>query len=304
MAKEFEKFQAEHKKLLAALKKTTPEEAAKAHKRIGISLGNCWEGEDYLRESLAKMRKEGETSTKLGDLQKNKHFKDGLGTWNTAINMHQKEVDALMGLCGDAKGLQAKLDKLEADITKDLKKRSKSSESKKDIEALHETVQKQIADLKKAAAYEGKLNPAQKLYAKNFKRTLDKILKEDPDAQSKKLDATELPQLLVDRNLKKFKTQVEKLAKSVQTSCAAALDKSQTDLKAAAPDLKAAAADVKKMHAIVAKYQQVRKKFPGAIKDSKDSKKIAAQLDTFDKLLEVSARRVKGTTVTIKKAAV
>lgn len=303
MAKELEKFKAEHKKLAAGTKKFTTAEGDKIKKRIGISLGNAWEGEDYFRESLAKARADGVTSGKLADFQKNKHFKDGMTTWNKAVDIHQGEVDAMTAFCGEAKAHLAKMSKLAADIEKDLKKRSKTSDSKKDIEALQGALAKEIAGVKKASEYEGKLNAMQKLYAANFQKNVAKIMKEKPDSHDKKLDATELPQLLVDRNLKKYTNQVGTLVKAINAHCVAAIDKAGEDLKAAAPDLKAAAAKFKDLKKINDQYQTVKKKFPGAIDDSKDKKKLLATLKKFNDLTAAAERKLRGTTVTIKKAA-
>ncbi|OED47803.1 hypothetical protein [Leisingera sp. S232] len=303
MAKELEKFKAEHKKLVAGTKKFTTEEGEKIKKRIAISLGNAWEGEDYFRESLAKARNDGVKSEKMADFQKNKHFKDGLTTWNAAVDILQGDVDGMKGFCADAKAHMAKQQNLLKDIEKDLKKRSKSSASKKDIEALQGNLEKEIAAVKKASEYEGKLNAAQKLYAANFQKKVNAILKEKPDSHDNKKDATELPQLLVDRNLKKYTNQVGALVKAINTHCVTAMEKAGEDLKAAAPELKAAAAKYKDLKKINDQYQKAKKKFPGAINDSKDKKKLLATLKKFDDLTTAAERKVRGTTVTIKKAA-
>ena len=303
MAKELEKFKAEHKKLAAGTKKFTTAEGDKLKKRIGISLGNAWEGEDYFRESLAKARADGVTSGKMADFQKNKHFKDGMTTWNKSVDIHQGEVDAMKGFCTEAKAHLVKMNKLASEIEKDLKKRSKTSDSKKDIEALQGALAKEIAGVKKASEYEGKLNAMQKLYAANFQKNVAKIMKETPDSHDKKKDATELPQLLVDRNLKKYTNQVGALVKAINAHCVAAIDKAGQDLKAAAPDLKAAAAKYKDLKKINDQYQTAKKKFPGAIEDSKDKKKLLATLKKFNDLTAAAERKVRGTTVTIKKAA-
>lgn len=303
MAKELEKFKAEHKKLAAGTQKFTAAEGEKIKKRIGISLGNAWEGEDYFRESLAKARADGVTSGKLADFQKNKHFKDGMTTWNKAVDIHEEEVNAMAAFCSEAKAHLAKMSKLAADIGKDLKKRSKTSDSKKDIEALQGALAKEMAGVKQASEYEGKLNAMQKLYAANFQKNVAKILKETPDSHDKKLDATELPQLLVDRNLKKYTNQVGLLVKAINAHCGAAIDKAGQDLKAAVPDLKAAAAKFKDLKKINDQYQTVQKKFPRAIEDSKDKKKLLATLKKFNELTAAAERKLRGTTVTIKKAA-
>ncbi|UWQ80868.1 hypothetical protein K3725_07710 [Leisingera sp. S132] len=304
MAKELEKFKAEAKKLAAGTRKFTTAEGDKLKKRIGISLGNAWEGEDFFRESLAKARENGVKSEKLADFQKDKSFKDGLTTWNKAVDILQGDVDEMKAFCADATAHMAKQQNLLKDIEKDLKKRSKSSASKKDIETLQGELEKEIAAVRKASEYEGKLNAAQKLYAANFQKKVNAILKEKPDSHDKKKDATELPQILVDRNLKKFTNQAGALVKAINAHCSAAIDAAGEDLKAAAPELKAAAAKYKDLKKINDQYQQVKKKFPGAIEDSKDKKKLLETIKKLDNATDAMERKIRGTTVTIKKAAV
>lgn len=304
MAKEWDKFQAEYKTYEKAIKTYTAAEAAKLKKRVSIALSNAWEGEDFFRESLAKARENGVTSEKLADFQKDKDFKDGLGTWKKAAELHQEEVAAMTAFCDQAGAVHAKMARLLDAITKDLKKRAKSSESKKDIEALRDALTKQVAEIKKAADAIGTLSAAQKLYSANFKRAFDRILKESPDSQSKKKDANDLPQMLVDRNRKKYSNQVAALVKAISALCDSAMGKAATDLKGAVPDLKSAAAKLKDLKKVTDSYQAVKKKFPDAIEESKEKKAILEMIKKFDAAYTAAERKLRGTTVTIKKAAV
>lgn len=303
MAKEWDKFQAEYKKLQPKIKKYTSTEASKMHSRIKKSLVNAWEGEDYFRESMAKARENGVKSEKLADFMKDKDFKDGLTTWNKSVDMHQGEVRVMTEYCSEAASLHKQMAGLLENIDKDLKKRKGSSESKKDIETLQSTLTKDTAEIKKTTDAIGKLNAAEKMYAVNFKRTVDKIMKESAASQSGKKDATELPQLLVDRVLKKNTGAVVKLSKSIAALCDSAISKAGVDLKDALPDLKTAAGQIKSLKKISDNYQLVKKKFPGIIKDSKDGKKILETIKKFEALYTASERKLRGTTVTIKKAA-
>lgn len=303
MAKEWDKFQAEYKKFQPGIKTYTPAEASKLKKRVSIALSNAWEGEDYFRESLAKARENGVSSEKLADFQKDKDFKDGLSAWKKASDLHKAEVDAMIAFCDAAGALHSNMARLLDSIDKDLKKRGKSSESKKDIEGLRDNLAKEVKEVGKASQYLGQLNPAQKLYSANFKKAFDRILKEKPDSHAGKKDATELPQLLVDRNRKRSAAQVAQLSKAISARCDSAIDKAAEDLKSAVTDLKAAAASIKDLKKINDSYQAVKKKFPDAIEESKDKKAILDLIKKFDSIYVASERKLRGTTVTIKKAA-
>lgn len=303
MAKEWGKFQAEYKKLLPKIKKHPLGEATKMHSRIKKSLATAWEGEDYFRESMAKARENGVTSEKLADFMKDKDYKDGLTAWNKSVNIHHGEVKIMVEYCDEAKALHQQMALLLANIDKDLNKRKGSSGSKKDIESLQKTLTKETPEMKKTSEAIGKLNAAQKMYAANFKRTLDKIMKEDASKQAQSKDKTELPQLLVDRMLKKNSNAVSKLFKSINSLCDSAISKAAVNMKEAEPDLKTAAGHIKTLRKINDSYQKVKKKFPDMIKSSKDSKKILVTIKKFDEYCTSAERKLRGTSVTIRKAS-
>ena len=108
----------------------------------------------------------------------------------------------------------------------------------------------------------------------------------------------------MDRNLKKYTNRVGALVKAINAHCVDRHRQGRSqDLKAAAPELKEAAAKYKDLKKINDQYQTAKKKFPGAIEDSKDKKKLLATLKKFNDLTAAAERKIRGTTVTIKKAA-
>jgi len=303
MAKEWDKFQADYKKLQPRIKKYTQSEADKMFSRIKKSLANAWAGEDYFRESMAKARENGVTGKKYADFAKDKDFKDGLSTWAKSAEMHQDEVKLMNVHCDGANSTHKDMAGLLGVIEKDLKKRAKSSSSKKDIEKLRDTLDGETKAMKKVKETIGKLNPAQMFYGINFSKTVDKIMKEGADSQAKAKDDTELPQMLADRVLKGNLNKVAKLTKNIATLCVSAMGKAETDLKQAIGDLKSAGPQFKALKKITDTYEKVQKKYPALIKDSKDRKKILADLTLMAKAYQASERKLRGAATTIKMAA-
>lgn len=303
MAKEWEKFQSEYKKLQPDIKKHSMENASATSKRVQTASANCGQGEANLAEAMVIARKDGVKGTGLADLVKDKAFKDALGLLDKATSMLTEQIRAFEAFSTKAGEVGAQVAKLQVAIEKDLKGRKDKSESKKDIEALLDQTKEDQKELKKSADYYAqRVNKANLGYAANFQKTVAAILKQAPDVQDKARDATLLPQLFVDRNLKKNTTLALVLAKQVHEACDAAVEGAQVNLAAAAGPLKTAQAALIKLKKLADEYADAIKKFPDAISNSKDKAKIEKMTDSIAKALDGAAREFKGVATTIKKA--
>lgn len=307
MAKEWDKFQADYKKLAPSIKKYAYAEAAAYSVRMRTAHANCSEGETYLSETMVTARKNGVTGSGLNDFIKDKGFKEALGLLDKAANMLTEATRDFEKFCLEAGDVAAEVGKLADAIEKDLKGRKDSSASKKDIEALLAQAADDRKDLLKSSKYYGeKVNGAILNYAKNFQKTVATIMSEAPAAQEKAKDATELPQLFVDRNIKKNFGQAIADGKSIGELCSSAIDKAanagKDALAAAKPDLTAAAevlSGLKKLHD---DYARATSSFKDALDNSKDKDKIEKMIAAIQTAYEDSDRRFRGTLTTIKKA--
>lgn len=303
MAKEWDKFQADYKKLAPEIKKYSEDNAFAASKRLGIAFGNCSEGESHLAHCMVTARKNGVTGNNLSDFVKDKTFSEGLKLLDKATSDLTTELRALEKFSKDAAELSGKVDKLKVAIEKDLKGRKDKSASKKDIEALLATTIQDVKQLNKSArTYEGKANKAMTGYAAAFQKTVAGILKQAPDAQKADKESMELPQLFVDRNIKKNFSTAIGTGKKISDLCDAAMTKAETDLKAATPDLKAAADLLKTLKALNDSYVAAVAKQKAALDNSKDKDKIVKTIAAIAKSYDNADRKLRGTMTTIKKA--
>jgi len=74
-------------------------------------------------------------------------------------------------------------------------------------------------------------------------------------------------------------------------------------MKESVRHLKSAEGQIKSPKKINADYQKVKKNFTDMIKISKDSNKILATIKKFDEFHAAAERKLRATTVTIKKAS-
>jgi Asp-tRNA(Asn)/Glu-tRNA(Gln) amidotransferase C subunit len=287
MAKEWEKFQSDYKKIKPAIDKHTAAAVSAVYKRVTLADANMSEGEANLAESTVTARANGVTGTSLPDFMKDKTFSDAKKLLDKAVGQFVGELKALDDFCDQAEKAADQVAALYKAIEKDLKSRKDKSESKKDIEALQATCLTVHGELEKVAAFKKKPNKYQRDYVANYMKTIDKILKEAPEEQVRKKDATELPQLFVDRNIKLNASKAMALAKKVGDDCNKALEASQADLKAALPHLKTAQLALVQLKKLSDDYAEAEKKFKAAL---------------IHKGLDTAARAFKGVSTTIKKA--
>ncbi|NIZ14114.1 hypothetical protein [Phaeobacter sp. HF9A] len=303
MSKELQKLQAEYKKSLPALKKTTKADGEKLRKAMTVALEKCWDAEDSLRESLSKAREAGIASKKLADLQKDKGFKAGLAVWQKAVTVQKAALDEMMALIETAKSTSPLVAKLLSGAEKAGKASAKGSPEKKEIDALIAALKAHQADQKIIAGYAGKMKPGDKFYAVQSKKILEKMLSEDGKATTSEAD---LPKLLEEKLLKRNSAKIQALAGAVQEAHKAGMQGVASDAKAAQTQAKVGAMKLKELTKLVGEYQRARKKCAKDIKeieDAKARKKLLATLDTFDKLQSSCEARLKELLAEIKKTA-
>lgn len=303
MAKEWDKFQTDYEKLKPSITKYAFSEASAYSKRMGTAHANCSQGEQYLAESMVSARKNGVTGSGLSDFVKDNGFKEALGLLDKATSMLTEATRAFESFCLEAGTAAEAVGKLHAAIEKDLKGRKDSSATKQDIQALSEQTVLDQKDLLKCSKYYGeKVNPAILNYAKNYQKTVAAIMKQAPEVQEKAKEATELPQLFVDRNIKKNFAHAVGSAQKISALCDSAMHKAQADLAAATPDLRAALDLLKELKAQNEEYVKAVAKFGDAINDSKDKDKTEKMIEGIAKAYETAERKLRGTMATIKKA--
>ncbi len=303
MAKEWDKFETDYKKLAPTIKSHAFAEASAYAKRMGTAHANCSQGEMNLAESMVTARKGGVTGAGLADFVKDKGFKEALGLLDTAASMLTAETRAFEKFCQEAGTTSAEVGKLQTAIEKDLKGRKDSSATKKDIQALLDQTIVDQKDLTKCSKYYGeRVNPAILNYAKNFQKTVAGIMKQAPQEQEKAKEATEMPQLFVDRNIKSNFTKAVAGAKRVEEACSSAIDAAGGGIEKALPFLKTAKTELEKVKEVNDQYVTAVSKFGKTLDVSKDKDKIEKMIAAIAKAYETAERKFRGAATTIKKA--
>ena len=306
MSKELKKFEGEFKKIKPKLKTHNKDTAARLKKlTYSIWLDCTSQGEEYLAESMVPAFKAGVKGTNLADFMKVKEFKEAYNTLKTAANNLAIEVNKAAAMQKEALGLLAATNKLDADITKDLKKRKDKSKSKTDIENMQKEVKAAATEFTAAGKAHDNLLPGAKQYPGSFTKKVQKVLKTPPAKAQSMLDATVLPQLLQDRNLTSNRNKVKKALEIVNSKCDDAMKAAETDLKSAGAPLKAAAAAFKALKEIHDQYVRAKNdnRVKKQINDSKDKASILKAIGFFEKAYVAAERKFRGTSTTIKKAA-
>lgn len=307
MAKEYTKFKSDFdKKIAANLKTLNTAEMKHLSERMRMAFAAAWEGENVLKEGLVPAHQAGITGTNLADYLKNKDFKEAYTLYKKAAEEHAKLLNEAADSEKEAKKTLSVAMKLDADITKDLKKRKDNSDSKKDIVALQKDVQGAIKELALAAKVYDRQDKHKKNYASNFAKTVQSILKTPPDQAKQAKDNTEMPQLFVDRVLGRNTKSFTKHYKTALAKVDEALKVSETDLKAASVPMKAAVVELSALKKINDDYIDAlnNNTVKRALDDSKDKAAILKKVTSMNSAYTAAEKKVRGAATVLKKASV
>ena len=249
MSKEWKKFQSVYKKQQPSIKKLPLSGATKLHAGLKKTLVKAWDQEDKFREALSKAQEDGIKSEKLPDFMKNKEFKDAHNAWSKAVDVHHCEVNKMKTYCEQAADAHKKTTGLNAEIEKYQKQNKEVPPPNKEIAKLPDALSKQAAEMKKVEDAIGKLTAPEKLYAVNFKRTVDNILRKA--GKSGKTSDADLPKLLDDKVRKKNDKDASNLVRSIADLCDSAVEKASVSRKEATADLKKAKIQIKNLKSTI-----------------------------------------------------
>jgi hypothetical protein len=304
MADELKKFEATYKKCRASNKGCTLETATRLVKKIKNCQSSASTGFFQLSDEVATAQSKGVVGKKIEDYAKEKNVLSVLkgiksyqaeqfSAWTDLEDLEQRVLK-----CGPC------LTKLSGDITKDLKKRNKSSKSKPAIEKL----QKQIdADLKEFKAISAKVKLIPPLYrdpAKIYINEIKKIVSAKPADLAKTKYNTMAPRKMDTRILKKYVNQCTKSFKAVKEDAGLAVNAAKEgNKKAMAANLKACKVELQKILDIEKEYSTIKKNFQTDINNSKDKKQIEGSIAHFVKIKVAAEKLVRNAVADIKKAA-
>ncbi len=299
MPKGLDKIEGDFKKLQPKLKPLTKEAALKQLKAIATTLDKCWDQEDALQEALTAAREAGNAGKSASELDKDRGFKTARVLWEKAVAAQKAELSKLVQMIVAAKALLKDLDKLTTLATKEGKSAAKGSADQKAAEGLVsrlEAVSKELASVVKS---EGKLKPAEKFYALQYKKILDKMIVEAGKGATAEAD---LPKLLEEAQLKRSAAKIKKLLGEILAAHKRGVALAEKDARAAESQLKAASIKLKGLKKLVDDYQKARKKCEKDIKEAANSKVLIDRLNGFDKALRVAEGKTAELANKVEKA--
>jgi len=299
MPKGLDKIEGDFKKLLPKLKPLTKADALKQLKSITLALNTCWDREDDLRAALAAARENGHAGKSVSELDKDRGFKSARVLWEKAVAAQKKELTALAQMTAAAKAAQKDIDSLAKLTEKEAKAAAKGSADKKAAEALAARLGAAGKELASVVKCEGKLKPAEKFYALQYKKILDKMIK---DAGKEATAEADLPKLLDAAQLKRNGARIKKLLGEILAAHKKGSALAETDARGAEGQLKTGARKLKDLKKLVGDYQKARKKCVKDIKAADNSKTLTDLLDGFDKSLKLADLKIRELASTVEKS--
>lgn len=300
MSKGLEKIDGDLKKLLPKLKPLSKVEGLKQLKAISAALDACWELEDKLVEALAEAREAGNAGTSVSELDKDRGFKAARVLWEKAVAAQKTELAVLAKMVVEAKTLLKDLAKLAALAEKEAKAAAKGSADYKAAEGLLARLDALIKEMTSVTKCEGKLKPAEKFYALQYKKILDKRIQEAGKGATAEAD---LPKLLEDAEIKRNALKIKRLYGEVLTAHKKGSALAAKDAKGAEGQLKAATHKLKDLKKLVEDYQKARKKCEKDIKEASNSKVLTELLNGFDKILRMAEDKLAELANVVEKAS-
>lgn len=281
MASEWDKIQATFKKRQALIKKVEKLPVDKLVKQVKAALEAAWKAEKKFIKALEAAQESGLKGKKPKAFMGHKEFKDSYAVLSRAAAQNLSAVKVLKANCAEASTLHKELFKLLADIKKHITRGDRE-------QAKFQALVTDAHDTAKAVANAtGKLTAPELFYGAQFDRVVDGIINKSKAAGPAGDAAKLIEQKERDKNVKS----ADKLAQQVAKLCEAAMNKAETDPKAAVPNLKKAAKLIKTIKSYDTAYQNLQKKNAALINKSKDKAKIIKAISSISLSHKVSANR-------------
>ncbi len=291
MGKELQKFEAEYKKFAKTRGDCTSVKATQISIRIKAARSNAIEGFYAIADGVATAQSKGIFGTKIEDYFKEKEVLNAVKGVKKLQAGQLNEANDLLDLAQRAEIGMRMLEKLNKDISKDLKSRNKKSKSEPDIEKLQTKVNADIVDLGKVIKINGRIPPLYRTPGKEYKTQIDQIMKRAPKELKKEKEGTMLPRKLDMRIIKKYLNSSLVKYKNLATHCDSSIKTAGGgDKNSAVGHLDSAKKDYVTIKKTYDEFDGIRKNFKAVIEDSKDKKGIN---ETIDKMQQINAASIK-----------
>jgi hypothetical protein len=304
MADEIKKFEAAYKKCRANSKDCTVANATKLVKKIKNCQSSASTGFFQLSDEVATVQGKGIVGKKIEDYAKEKdvlvvlkgiksYQAEQFNAWNELEDLEKRAI-----------GSDAALRKLAGDIAKDLKKRSKSSKSKPDIEKLEKQIETDLKEIKAISAKAKLIPPYHRNPSKEYADEIKKIINAKPAELAQSKYNTMAPRKMDTRILKKYINQCTQAFKATKKDAELAVTAAKEgNRKAMTASLKSCKTELQLILDIEKEYSDIKKKFQDDINVSKDNKAIEGAIANFKKIKVMAEKLVRNSVAEIKSVS-
>jgi ElaB/YqjD/DUF883 family membrane-anchored ribosome-binding protein len=282
MAVEYTKFLKTYTGLKDDIADCTLAEEDKQFAKVDNASGQCGTGENFISEAVVVAVEEGYDKSNHAKLMTHPKVKQAIVDLNKQFDILEARIKDYDAWTGRMQDLQADLQDLSSKMAKDLKSRSKSSESRGDIETLKKKVDGHLKDVAEVLKVTDHIAFKRK-YASNFNAAVTQALQNPVGLTKASMQKLEKHKYLELRNLNKARGSAMAQFKSIQASCTEALKTGSESPETAANHLKAARKTLGEVTSFVENYLAVFKKNAKDINESQDKDAILKVRDLMEK---------------------
>lgn len=286
MSVEYEKFKKTYAGFKSDLADCTSDFGVKIYTKVDYVYGHTTRGEKFLASAVqSAVEDDGVDRSNYGKLMTHPKVKEMIVALNTTANTLDERIKDFDAYIKRMTDLGDGLEKLDKAIAKDLKSRSKSSQSREDIVAL----QKKVADdLQRARVVvketSGRMAKEMRTYGKDLAEVIKEIMSNSAASAASGNNLVEQHKFFNERNLKAARGKAMTLFRQVQAACTEAIKLVDTSKEDALGKLREADFALSEVTTFVGDYEKVFRKHM----------KMLTHRDTSKFPLEVRELMLKG----------
>lgn len=292
MAKEWDDFQKNFKKIQQSTKSLKPSEGEKLKKQLIADLNKAWDEETLVRKAIKKAQQNGAKADKLSSLLKDPDFSNAYKSWVKATTAHKDQVKSLKSYSDAAKKHYDDLNKQYGAVAKSVKQSKEPEAAKKNIKATMKDAQDHMKMLEQINAIYGTLKMPELFYASKEEKTMEVIIKKEAGKGA----PAALPKILEDAGRKKGEKNAKALHKSAMNAFEEAIKDSKINVDFARTDMDKGEAMLVSLSKLNDDFQSAQKKQLKEIDKSPNKKDIEDTIKSINAFkLEVEKIKKKAT---------
>jgi ParB-like chromosome segregation protein Spo0J len=259
---EYEKFKKTYAGFKSALAECSSDFGQKVYTKVDYVFGHTLRGENFLAQAVqSAVENDGVDRSDICKLMVHPKVKEAIVAMNVTANTLDERIKDFDSYIKRMTDLGDDLEKLDKAIAKDLKSRSKSSQSRDDIVALQKTV---VEDLQRARTVvketSSRIAKEMRSYGKDMVGEIRQIMSNSASKAKSGDSMIEQHKFFNERNLKAARGKAMTLFRQVHAACTEAVKLADTSKENALEQLKVAKGALSEVTAFVEDYEKVFQK--------------------------------------------